>query len=99
MIFQKDHEKGPSPICLNACCVSTPKIRTGCKLAKWQTLIQSHKNPKFTESQIIKAIKEAENGRPAAEVSHDYNWKKKFVGMDGKHLRRLKELEETCYLL
>ncbi len=66
-------KKAPSPICLNACCVSTPKIRTGCKLAKWQTLIQSHKKPKFTERQIIKAIKEAENGRPAAEVSRDYN--------------------------
>jgi hypothetical protein len=37
--------------------------------------------------------------RPAAEVSRDYNRKKKLAGMDGKHLRRLKELEETCYLL
>jgi putative transposase len=27
------------------------------------------KKNKFTESQIIKAIKEAENGRPVAEVS------------------------------
>ena len=27
------------------------------------------KKTKFTESQIIKAIKEAENGRPVAEVS------------------------------
>jgi len=23
-----------------------------------------------------------------------YNWKKKYSGMDGEHLRRLKELEE-----
>ncbi len=60
------------------------------------------KKTKFTESQIIKAIKEAENGRPVAEVSRElginlqtlYNWKKKFAGMDGEHLRRLKELEE-----
>jgi putative transposase len=60
------------------------------------------KKTKFTESQIIKAIKEAENGRPVAEVSRElginpqtlYNWKRKFSGMDGEHLRRLKELEE-----
>jgi hypothetical protein len=91
-------KKAPSPICLNACCVSTPKIRTGCKLAKWQTLIQSHKKPKFTESQIIKAIKEAENGRPAAEVSRDYNRKKKLAGMHGEQLRRLNDLKEVCKL-
>ena len=60
------------------------------------------KKTKFTESQIIKAIKEAENGRPVAEVIRErginpqtlYNWKRKFAGMDGEHLRRLKELEE-----
>ena len=48
------------------------------------------KKTNFTESQIIKAIKEAENGRPVAEVSRElginpqtlYNWKKKFAGMD-----------------
>ena len=60
------------------------------------------KKTKFTESQIVKAIKEAENGRSVSEISRElginpqtlYHWKKKHSGMDGEHLRRLKELEE-----
>ncbi len=52
------------------------------------------KKNKLTESHIIKAFKEAENGRPIADVSRElginpqtlYNWKKKFAGMDGEHL-------------
>ena len=60
------------------------------------------KKTKFTESQIVKAIKEAENGRSVSEISRELginpqtlcNWKKKYSGMDGEHLRRLKELEE-----
>ena len=60
------------------------------------------KKTKFTESQIVKALKEAESGRSASEISRElgihtqtfYNWKKKYSGMDGEHLKRLKELEE-----
>ena len=60
------------------------------------------KKTKFTESQIVTAIKEAENDRSVLEISRElginpqtlYNWKKKYFGMDGEHLRRLKELEE-----
>ena len=60
------------------------------------------KKTKFTETQIVKAIKEAESGRSVADVSREmginpqtfYNWKKKYSGMDGDHLKRLKELEE-----
>lgn len=60
------------------------------------------KKSTFTESQIVKAIKEAENGRTVADISRElginpqtlYNWKKRYSGMDGEHLRRLKELEE-----
>lgn len=45
------------------------------------------KKTKFTESQIIKANKEAEDGRPIAEVSRELginpqtldNWKKMFA--------------------
>jgi putative transposase len=56
------------------------------------------KKTKFTESQIVKAIKEAENGRTVADISRElginpqtlYNWKKRNSGMDGEHLRRLK---------
>ena len=60
------------------------------------------KKTTFTEAQIVKAIKESENGRSTAEISRElginpqtfYNWKKKFSGMDGEQLKRLKELEE-----
>ncbi len=60
------------------------------------------KKTRFTEGQIIKALKEAENGRSVAEISRElgihqqtfYNWKKKYSGMDGDQLKRLKELEE-----
>ena len=60
------------------------------------------KRTKFTEAQIVKALKEVEGGRPVAEISRElginpqtfYNWKKKYSGMDGEQLRRLKELEE-----
>jgi putative transposase len=60
------------------------------------------KKTKFIETQIVKAIKEAENGRPVSEISRElginpqtfYNWKKKYSGMDGDQLKRLKELEE-----
>ncbi len=60
------------------------------------------KRTKFSEAQIVKALKEAEGGRPVSEISRGlginsqtfYNWKKKYSGMDGDQLRRLKELEE-----
>jgi putative transposase len=60
------------------------------------------KKSKFTESQIVRAIKESESGRSVTDISRElginpqtfYNWKKKYSGMDGDHLRRMKELEE-----
>ena len=60
------------------------------------------KKTKFTETQIVKAIKESDGGRPVADISRElginpqtfYNWKKKYSGMDGIKLKRLKELEE-----
>lgn len=60
------------------------------------------KRSKFTESQIVKALKEAEGGRTVTDISRElginsqtfYNWKKKYSGMNGDQLRRLKELEE-----
>ena len=60
------------------------------------------KRSKFTESQIVKILKEAE-----AEVSVEdlmrqhgfsratfYKWKAKYSGMDVSELKRLKALEE-----
>lgn len=60
------------------------------------------KKSRFTESQIVKALKEEENGRSVADISRElsinkqtfYNWKKKYAGMNGDQLRRLKELED-----
>ena len=60
------------------------------------------KRTKFTENQMIKAIKENENGRSAEEISRElginkatfYNWRKKYSGMESSQLKRLKELEE-----
>mgnify|MGYP000906890707 FL=1 len=57
---------------------------------------------RFTESQIVQAIKEYEGGKKAEAICRDlgitrntfYNWKKKYSGLDGDQLRRLKELEE-----
>ena len=59
------------------------------------------KKSKFTERQIIKAIKENEAGRSVEEISRElginkgtfYNWRKKYGGMEVSHLKRLKELE------
>lgn len=60
------------------------------------------KKSKFTEGQIIKALKENENGRSAEEISRElgvnkgtfYNWRKRYSGMEVSHLKRLKELEQ-----
>ena len=57
---------------------------------------------KFTESQIIKILKEHEQGKSVKEISRElsidsstfYYWKKKYGGMEVNELKRLKELEE-----
>ena len=60
------------------------------------------KKSRFTESQIIKALKENEGGRPVEQISRElgisrgtlYTWRRKYGGMEVSHLRRLKELED-----
>jgi putative transposase len=60
------------------------------------------KTTRFTESQIVQALKEYEGGKKAEALCRElgitqstlYNWKKKYAGLDGEQLRRLKELEE-----
>ena len=57
---------------------------------------------KFTESQIVSALKKQESGIPVKEISRElgiseatfYNWKAKYGGMDASQLKRVKELED-----
>ena len=60
------------------------------------------KRSKFTESQIVFALQQAETGTGVAEVCRKlgvseatfYNWKKKYSGLGAAELRRLRQLEE-----
>lgn len=60
------------------------------------------KKTRYTETQIIKVLKEVEGGRHVKEVCREYgisdatyyNWKSKYGGMESSDIRRLKELEE-----
>ncbi len=60
------------------------------------------KRSKFTEQQIMFALKQAETGVAVAEVCRKigiseatfYNWKKKYDGLGAAELRRLRQLEE-----
>lgn len=60
------------------------------------------KTSRFSDSQIIGILKEAEAGTPVPELcrSHGisnatfYKWRAKFGGMDASLMARLKELEE-----
>jgi len=60
------------------------------------------KRSRFSESQIIRILKEYEAGKKATDLCREhgisdatfYNWKKKYGGMDTVQLRKLKELED-----
>ncbi|WP_417431177.1 transposase [Halpernia sp.] len=60
------------------------------------------KKSRFTESQIVFALKQTETGVKVEEVCRKmgiseatfYNWKKKFGGFSITELRRLRQLEE-----
>jgi len=60
------------------------------------------KRSKFTENQIVFALKQAETGVKVAEVCRKigiseatfYNWKRKYGGLGTSELRKLKQLEE-----
>jgi len=60
------------------------------------------KSSKFSESQIINALKENEQGRSVGDLSRElgidkstfYYWRKKYGGMEKQELKRLKDLEE-----
>jgi putative transposase len=53
------------------------------------------KKSKFSESQIVNILKEAEAGASVEELSRQYGFSKaKYSGMSVSELKRLKELEE-----
>jgi putative transposase len=60
------------------------------------------KKTKFTEEQMIEAVKQLEAGRSAKELARElgitdqtlYNWRAKYSGMDANEARRLRALEE-----
>lgn len=60
------------------------------------------KQSRFTDSQIIGVLKEAESGRPVPELCREhgissatfYKWRSKYGGMDVSMMSRMKELED-----
>jgi putative transposase len=65
------------------------------------------KRSKFTEQQIVFALKQSETGIPVAEVCRKigiseatfFNWKRKFSGLGTAELRRLRQLEDETVKL
>ena len=57
---------------------------------------------RFTETQIVKALQEHENGRDAKEICRElavttasfYKWRQRYGGMGVSELKKVKELED-----
>ena len=57
---------------------------------------------RFTEHQIVKALKQAEAGVPVKDVCRElgvspatfYQWRSKYGGLEASDLKKMKELEE-----
>lgn len=57
---------------------------------------------RFTEAQIVFALRQATSGTPVAEITRKmgvseptfYRWKKLYAGLGVNEVRRLKQLEE-----
>lgn len=60
------------------------------------------KTSRYSDSQILAILKQAENGVPVPELCREhgmssatfYKWRAKYGGMDASLMARLKELEE-----
>jgi putative transposase len=60
------------------------------------------KKSRFTDSQIVAVLKQAEAGSPVPELYREhgissatfYKWRSKFGGMDASLMARMKELED-----
>ena len=59
------------------------------------------KKSRYTDSQILNILKQAENGVPVSELCREhgmstatfYKWRAKYGGMDASLMARMKELE------
>jgi len=59
------------------------------------------KKTRFTESQIVTAIKQQESGIPTKEICRElgiseatfYNWKAKYGGMEVSDVKKMKDME------
>ncbi len=57
---------------------------------------------KYSPQKVAKILKEFETDKSVEQISRDYGissstfykWRSKYAGMDGKELKRLKELEQ-----
>ena len=60
------------------------------------------KTSRYSDSQILSILKQAENGIPVPELCREhgmssatfYKWRAKYGGMDASLMARMKELEE-----
>lgn len=60
------------------------------------------KRKRYTEQQIVFALRQAESGTPVVEITRKmgvtestfYRWKRRFGGLGIPEVRRLKQLEE-----
>jgi len=60
------------------------------------------KKSRFTDSQVLAILKQAEKGVPVPELCREhgmssalfYKWRSKYGGMDASMMSRLKELEQ-----
>lgn len=60
------------------------------------------KKSRYNETQIVKILKEVENGKMVKDVCREYgisdatyyNWKAKYGGMEASDIKRLKALED-----
>ena len=65
------------------------------------------KKSRFTDTQILGILKQAEGGIPVAQLCREhgmssatfYKWRSKFGGMDASLMARMKELERENRLL